>query len=158
VSSLSLWHGDFELGPSCPVTKHQKDLKAFMRAAAAGRRQAEQLHRLFSQNTLKNFREDVAHLVLYPYANPELLYRYARSNGNIMETDVTALLEKVPHPAVVVTSHDDTTTHPEGSRRAAALLPGAELQMIAHGDHLSLFNAGAEVAEIAKSFLAREMC
>jgi len=158
VSSMSLWHGDFELGSGCPITKHQKDLKAFMRAAAAGRRQAEQLHRLFSQNTLKNFHEDVAHLVLYPYANAELLYRYARSNGNIMETDVTPLLANVSQRTVVVTSRDDSTTHPEGSKRVAELLPGAELEVISHGDHLSLFNAGPEVTGIATRFLARDGC
>jgi pimeloyl-ACP methyl ester carboxylesterase len=156
VSSLSLWHGDFELGGGCPITKHQKDLKAFMRGVAAGRRQSEQLHRLFSQNTLKNFREEVAHLVLYPYANAELLYRYAKSNGSIMETDVTPLLAHVPQPTIVVTSEDDGTTHPEGSKRVAELLPRATLEIIAHGDHLSLFNAGAEVTQIATSFLARE--
>ena len=153
VSSLSLWHGDFELGGGCPVTKHQKDLKAFMKGAAAGRRQAEQLHRLFSQNTLKNFREDTAHLVLYPYANAELLYRYAKSNGSIMSTDVTPLLPQVTQPTVVVTSRDDSTTHPEGSMRVAEGLPGAALEVIAHGDHLSLFSAGPEVTEIATRFL-----
>jgi pimeloyl-ACP methyl ester carboxylesterase len=158
VSSMSLWHGDFALGAGCPITKHQKDLKAFMRAAAAGRRQAEQLHRLFSQNTLKNFREDVAYLVLYPYANAELLYRYARSNGSIMDTDVTPWLAAVPQRTVVVTSRDDSTTHPEGSKRVAELLPDAELAVIPHGDHLSLFSAGPEVTEIATRFLARDGC
>jgi len=153
VSSLSLWHGDFELSGGCPVTKHQKDLKAFMKGAAAGRRQAELLHRLFSQNTLKNFREEAAHLVLYPYANAELLYRYAKSNGSIMSADVTPLLAQVTQPTVVVTSRDDSTTHPEGSVRVAQGLPCAALEVIAHGDHLSLFSAGPEVAEIATRFL-----
>lgn len=156
VASLSLWHGDFELGPDCPKTKHQKDLKAFMLAAGTARRQAEQLHKLFSQNTLKNFREDLAHLVLYPYANAELLYRYAKSNGNIMDTNVRPFLANVAQRTVVVTSADDSTTHPEGSKQVAALLPNAVLQVVPHGDHLSLFYAASEVTDIATRFLASD--
>jgi 3-oxoadipate enol-lactonase len=158
VSSLSLWHGDYELGPGCPKTKHQKDMKAFMSAAAMGRPQAEQIHKLFSQNTLKNFSSELAHLVLYPYANAELLYRYGKSNGNIMNTDVTPLLAKVAQPTLVVTSGDDNTAHPEGSKRVAELLPNARLQVVPHGDHLSLFSAAPDVTEIAMRFLALEGC
>jgi len=156
VGSLSLWHGDFELGPGCPKTKHQKDLKAFMQFAAMGRDQADQLHKMFTQNTAKNFRDDWAHVVLYPYANSELLYRYAQSNGNIMDTNVAQLLPRIEQPALVVTSRDDTTTHPDSSRRVAELLPNAYLNVIAHGDHLSLFHAGADITGIALEFLARE--
>jgi 3-oxoadipate enol-lactonase len=156
VCSLSLWHGDFELGPGTPKTKHQKDLKAFMQAAALGRVHADQIHKMFSQNNLKNFRSDWAHVVLYPYANSELLYRYARSNGNIMETNVTPLLPQVIQPTLVVTSQDDTTTHPDGSRRVADLLPNARLEIILHGDHLSLFHAGPDITQIAREFLAQD--
>jgi 3-oxoadipate enol-lactonase len=158
ISSMSLWHGDFELGPGCPKTKHQKDLKAFMSAAGMARPQAQQIYKLFSQNTLQNFSGEWAHIVLYPYANAELLYRYGKLNGSIMSTDVTALLAQVAQPTLVVTSRDDGTTHPEGSKRVAALLPAAQLQVIPHGDHLSLFDAAPDVIEIAERFLAQEGC
>jgi 3-oxoadipate enol-lactonase len=154
VSSLSLWHGDFELGPGCQKTKHQKDLKAFMSAASAGRPLAAQIHKMFSQNASRNFNDDLAYLVLYPYANAELLYRYGKCNGTIMHADVTSLLAKVTQPTLVVTSLDDSTAHPDGSKRVAELLPNAQLQVISHGDHLSLFNVAPEVAEIANRFLA----
>lgn len=156
VGSLSLWHGDYELGPRCPKTKHQKDLKALMAAIAAGRSQAEQIHQLFSRNIVKNFRKDLAHLVLYPYANPDLLFRYGKSNGSIMDTDVTPLLSKVVQPALVVTSHDDNTAHPEGSRYVAECLPRAQLRVEDHGDHLSLFDASSNVTEAAAKFLAAQ--
>jgi 3-oxoadipate enol-lactonase len=158
ISSLSLWHGDFELGPGCPRTKHQKDLKAFMSAAAMGRRQAEQLQKMFVQNTIKGFRGDWAHVVLYPYANAELLYHYARSNGNIMATNVSPLLSQVAQPTLVVTSKDDSTTHPDGSKRVAESLPNAQLEVLPHGDHLSLFYASPEVTTLAASFLADAKC
>jgi len=156
ISSLSLWHGDFELGSGCPKTKHQKDLKSFMLAAGMGRPQAKQIHKLFAENTLQIFRREWAHLVLYPYANSELLYRYGKLNGNIMSTDVTGLLAKVTQPTLVVTSHDDSTTHPAGSKRVAELLRNALLEVMPHGDHLSLFEAGPEITEIATRFLARQ--
>lgn len=156
IASLSLWHGDFELGPGCPKMKHQKDLKAFMQFAALGRVQAGQLHKMFTQNTAKTFRDDWAHVVLYPYANSELLYRYAQANGNIMETNVTPLLPQVVQPALVVTSEDDTTTHPDSSRRVAELLPNARLHVMAHGDHLSVFHAGPDITELALEFLGQE--
>jgi pimeloyl-ACP methyl ester carboxylesterase len=158
VSSLSLWHGDFELGSRCPKTKHQKDLKSFMSVAGMGRPQAGQIHKLFTQNTLKNFRGAWAHIVLYPYANAELLYRYGKLNGNIMSTDVTGLLAKVAQPTLVVTSRDDSTTHPDGSKRVAELLPAALLEVVPHGDHLSLFEAGPDLTELMMRFLAGEGC
>lgn len=156
VMSLSLWHGDYELGPRCPKTKHQKDLKALMTAIAAGKSQAEQIHTMFSHNILKNFRADLAHLILYPYANPDLLFLYGRSNGRIMETDVTPLLSRVTQPALVVTSYDDNTAHPEGSKFVAGCLPHAELRVEDRGDHLSLFDAAPNVTEAAARFLAAQ--
>jgi len=111
---------------------------------------------MFTQNTAKTFRDDWAHVVLYPYANSELLYRYAQANGNIMETNVTPLLPQVVQPALVVTSEDDTTTHPDSSRRVAELLPNARLHVMAHGDHLSVFHAGPDITELALEFLAQE--
>ena len=129
-----------------------------MSVAGMGRPQAGQIHKLFTQNTLKNFRGAWAHIVLYPYANAELLYRYGKLNGNIMSTDVTGLLAKVAQPTLVVTSRDDSTTHPDGSKRVAELLPAALLEVVPHGDHLSLFEAGPDVTELMMRFLAGEGC
>ncbi|MBZ5491933.1 MAG: alpha/beta hydrolase [Acidobacteriia bacterium] len=156
ITSLSLWHGDYELGPHCPKTKHQKDLKALMAAIAAGKSQAENIHKMFSQNILKNFPPDLAHFVLYPYANPDLLFLYGRSNGKIMETDVTPLLSRVTQPVLVVTSRDDNTAHPEGSKFVAGRLPRAQLLVENHGDHLALFDAAPNVTEAAAQFLAAQ--
>lgn len=152
VSSLSLWHGDYELGAACPKTRHQKDLKALMVAASETRSHAEQIHKLFSSNILKNVPQDTAHLTLYPYANPDLLFLYSKCNGKIMQTDITPLLEKISQPALVVTSMDDNTAHPEGSRFVAARLPNARLRVEQHGDHLSLFDAAPHLTETATEF------
>jgi pimeloyl-ACP methyl ester carboxylesterase len=153
VRSLSLWHGDYELGSACPKTKHQKDLQALMAVVASSQLQADQIHQMFSHNILKNFRKDLAHIVLYPYANSQLLHRYGRSNGNIMQTNVSSLLSQVRQPSLVVTSDDDNTAHPAGSMFVAERLANAQLQMERHGDHLSLFDARSHVTEAASRFL-----
>ena len=152
--SLSLWYGDYHLGEGTPKTKHQRDLVQLMAMARGSRKQAASLQKLFADPAmLANVRNDVAHLVLYPYLNGELLYRYSRLNGAIMETDIQPLLERVTAPTLVVTSEDDSTAHPEGSRRVAAGLRAARLHVDAHGDHLSLFDAGPERTVLAQTFI-----
>ncbi|GGP79007.1 alpha/beta fold hydrolase [Saccharothrix coeruleofusca] len=153
VSSLSLWHGDFELGAAAPKTSHQKDLQALMALAARDRASARAVHATLTASMLTGTPPDLAHLVLYPYATPELLFRYCLLNGAIMGTDVGPLLAEVPHPALVVTSRDDRTAHPDGSRHVAERLPGGRLVVLPHGDHLSLFR-GTAVLEIAERFAA----
>jgi 3-oxoadipate enol-lactonase len=153
VRSLSLWHGDYELGSACPKTRHQKDLQELMAVAASSQSQAESLHQVFLFNMPKNLRKDLAHIVLYPYANSQLLHRYGKSNGNIMLTNVSSLLSQVTQPSLVVTSDDDKTAHPAGSRLVAERLPNAYLHMERHGDHLSLFDARSHLTEAASRFL-----
>ena len=156
LRSISLWYGDYDLGESAPRTKHQRELVRLLAMIRAGRKEAASLQRLFRDPaTVAAIRRDVAHLVLYPYADPELLYRYAVLNGAIMETDVRPLLAQIARPSLVVTSEDDGTAHPEGSRRVAETIPGARLHVEPHGDHLTLFDARAELAAIARDFVAQ---
>jgi GNAT superfamily N-acetyltransferase len=79
--------------------------------------------------------------VLYPYTSAELFYRYCRLNGTLARTDVEQYLTSVKQPTLVVTSEDDETAHPQGSRQLAEGLPNAYLRVEAHGDHASLFHA-----------------
>ncbi len=153
VHSLSLWHGDFELGDDAPKTPHQRDVYALLTMAGRSRRSAAGLHQLFRKPaTLARMPEAEAPYLLYPYATPELLYRYGRLNGAIMGTDCRPLLT-VCKPTLVVTSDDDTTAHPSGSVYAAARLEQGRLEVLAHGDHLAAFSAGAERRLLAGSFL-----
>lgn len=157
ISSLSLWHGDYELGQDAPKTQHQRDVQMLMTMAGRGRAQATGLQKMFRRpSVLAKIRADMAHHVMYPYANGELLYRYGRLNGAIMDHDCRSLLERVVQPALVVTSHDDHTAHPEGSRYVAGKLPRAELYMGEHGDHLTLFEAESRLGDLAAAFIARE--
>lgn len=153
VSSLSLWHGDYELGAACPKTNHQHDLKALLGIAGGDRTSAVAMHSVFCRSMLRNPLPDLAHLILYPYATPEWLYRYSRLNGSIMDADVGSLLDKVGCPTLVVTSEDDDKAHPAGSRQAAARLANATLCVEPHGDHISLFNAEPSLKAIASRFL-----
>jgi pimeloyl-ACP methyl ester carboxylesterase len=153
-TSLSLWHGDFELGGAAPKTSHQRNLQALMAMAAGGRVGAAQVHAVLCTALLSSVPPDLAHLVLYPYATPELLLTYCRLNGAIMGYDVRPCLPAVRVPVLVVTSRDDGTAHPDGSRHVAARLPGARLVVTEHGDHLSLFHGTPSTLDLAAGFIA----
>ncbi|HVE95585.1 MAG TPA: alpha/beta fold hydrolase [Pseudonocardiaceae bacterium] len=154
VRSLSLWHGDYELGPDVPKTRHQQDVQSLMLMAGRQRQRAASLHALLRRPaTLENLRADLAHELIYPYANAELLYRYGRLNGAIMTTDCRPLLAGIDLPTLVVSSMVDTTAHPEGSVFVASHIPGARLELLPRGDHLAAFDAAPELIELARAFI-----
>ncbi|MGW1198706.1 alpha/beta fold hydrolase [Streptomyces sp. NPDC002536] len=153
ITSLSLWHGDFELGGEAPKTAHQRDVESLLAMVARGRPQAAAMHRLLSRpGTLAGLRPDIAHYLVHPYATPELLHRYGLLNGAIMSADCRRLLD-APQPALVVTSDRDTTAHPAGSAYVARHLPRADLRVLPDGNHLTAFGAGAELVSLARNFL-----
>jgi pimeloyl-ACP methyl ester carboxylesterase len=154
VSSMSLWHGDFELGPDCPKTSHQRDLKALMLLGAEGRQRASALHDVMCHSISVDLPPNLSYLALYSYATVDLLHLYCRLNASIMSTDVGGLLRLIEQPTLVVTSEDDDTAHPAGSKRVAAELPDSTLYVAPHGDHISLFNAEAELVRLASEFLS----
>jgi len=154
VRSLSLWHGDYELGPDVPKTRHQQDVQSLMVMAGRQRKRATSLHALLRRpTTLDNLRPDLAHELIYPYASAELLYRYGRLNGAIMTTDCRPLLATIVLPTLVVSSMVDTTAHPEGSVFVASHIPGARLELLPRGDHLAAFDAAPELIELARAFV-----
>jgi pimeloyl-ACP methyl ester carboxylesterase len=155
VTSLSLWYGDYNLGPASPRTTHQRDLVDFLAMAGEDRTTAAALRTVFCRSLLSGPVPDLAHLSLYPYAGDELLFRYAKLAGSLMDTDVRPLLDRIAQPALVVTSEDDTKAHPAGSRLAAAGLANATLHVEPHGDHITLFHADPGVTELAARFIAR---
>lgn len=153
ISSLSLWHGAYEFASGSPRTKFQNDLIELMAIAAHSRAAARSVQAAFCQTALTNTPAEVAHLVLYPYANPELFYRYCRLNGTLAGTDVEQYLTEVKQPTLVVTSQDDETAHPQGSRQVAGGLRNARLRVEPHGDHSTLFHAGT-LMQMAADFIA----
>ena len=156
VRSLSLWHGDYELGPEVPKTRHQQDVQSLMLMAGRRRERAASLHTLLRRPaTLENLRADLAHELIYPYASAELLYRYGRLNGAIMTTDCRPLLAGIDLPTLVVSSMVDTTAHPEGSIFVASHISGARLELLPRGDHLAAFDAAPELIELAGAFIDR---
>ncbi len=156
VRSLSLWHGDYELGPDVPKTSHQQDVQSLMRMAGRQRKSAVALHAMLRRPaTLDNLRADLAHELIYPYASAELLYRYGRLNGAIMTTDCRPLLARIDLPALVVSSNADITAHPEGSVFVASRIPGARLEMLPQGDHLAAFDAAPELIKLARAFVSQ---
>ncbi|MFF5985043.1 alpha/beta fold hydrolase [Streptomyces olindensis] len=153
ITSLSLWHGDYELHGEAPKTAHQQDVAALLAMVARGRRQATEMYRLMRRPaTLDGLRPDLAHYLIHPYATPELLYRYGLLNGAIMSADCRRFLV-AGQPALVVTSETDTTAHPAGSKFVAARLPRAELRTMPDGDHLTAFDAGPALVALARDFL-----
>lgn len=157
VTSLSLWHGDYGFADGRPETKHQQGLMDMMSAAATSRGAAAAVHAAFCRVTLTDAPPDVAHLVLYPYANAGLLYRYCRLNREIALTDVQPYLDRVRQSVLVATSRDDDVCHPDGSARVAAGLLDARLRVAEHGDHISLFDADESVLATAREFMTESM-
>ncbi|MGE7437078.1 alpha/beta fold hydrolase [Kitasatospora sp. NPDC001175] len=154
IASLSLWHGDFDLGPGSPKTDHQRNLQALMELAALDRSSAEAIHATLLEAIGGDVPAELAPLVLYPYATVELFARYCELNSAVMGTDLRPELARVTAPALVVTSEDDGTAHPEGSARVAGVLAGARLLIRPHGDHLSLFRGGPDLLGALARFLA----
>ncbi|MFJ8544189.1 alpha/beta fold hydrolase [Streptomyces sp. NPDC093586] len=155
VASLSLWHGDFDLGPEGPKTEHQRNLQALMAMVNEGRAPAAAIHGMLCRTMSGSVPADLAHLVLYPYATVGLFSRYCALNGAIMGTDVRPYVSAVTAPALVVTSTDDSTAHPAGSAWVAEHLDRAESWIRPHGDHLSLFRGAADLLGRTAAFLAR---
>ncbi len=157
IGSISLWHGDFELGSDSLKTIHQRDLEALMTEVALGTVSAESVHATIGQVLLESTPMDLAHLVLYPYASPDLLHRYCQAISVGMRTDVQGYLPRIKQPALVVTSRNDTTAHPAGSLAVARELSGAFLHVAPEGDHLTLFRAAPELVALARDFVSRPL-
>ncbi|MEH0396125.1 alpha/beta fold hydrolase [[Kitasatospora] papulosa] len=153
IDSLSLWHGDWELGDDAPKTTHQRDMESLLAMVARGPKQAAAMHRLLNRpSTLDGLRPDLAHYLVHPYTTPEILYRYGQLNGSLMTTDCRRLLT-ARQPTLVVTSDRDTTAHPAGSVYVARHLPAAELRNLPAGDHLGAFDAQPHLVALAEEFL-----
>jgi 3-oxoadipate enol-lactonase len=154
ISSLSLWHGAYEFASGSPKTKFQQDLIELMAIAANSRAAARSVQTAFYQVALTSTPAELAHFVLYPYTSPELFYRYCRLNVSLASTDVEPYLGKVEQPTLVVTSQDDETAHPQGSRQVAEGVRDARLRVEPHGDHSSLFHADNSLMQVAVDFIA----
>lgn len=157
ISSLSLWHGAYEFASGSLRTKFQNDLIELMAIAAHSRAAARSVQTAFCQVALTNTPAELAHLVLYPYASPELFYQYCRLNGALARTDVEQYLSRVKQPTLVVTSQDDETAHPQGSRQVADGLQNGRLRVEPHGDHASLFHADSALMQVAVDFMAQPL-
>jgi len=155
IRSLSLWHGAYEFASGSLRTRFQNDLIELMAIAVHSRAAARSVQATFCQVAITNTPADLAHLVLYPYTSAELFYRYCRLNGTLARTDVEQYLNRVKQPTLVVTSEDDQTAHPQGSRQVAAGLPNASLRVQPHGDHSYLFHPNDTLMQVAANFMAQ---
>ena len=157
VGSVSAWHADLELGPDVPKSDQQENLRAVLDVAGESRDTAAWLRGRLTSGPMTGVPEEVGPLVVRPYATPELFYRYARLTAAGMRHDSRpAAAALAGTPCLVVTSEDDATTHPAGSRRLAELVPGARLVTSPHGTgtHLDAFRASADHVAALRSFLA----
>ncbi|WP_405847046.1 alpha/beta fold hydrolase [Streptomyces sp. NBC_01518] len=154
VASISLWHGDFDLGADSPKTSHQRNLQALMEIAAENRRSAAMVHATVPRNATADLPADLTELVVHPFLDAETFYRYSLLNGALMAEDIRTALPRIEAPTLIVTSEDDRTAHPAGSRAVAAALPGSRLHVAPAGDHLSVFAAEDALTTVAAEFLA----
>ncbi|KVV35727.1 alpha/beta hydrolase [Burkholderia ubonensis] len=153
--SLNLWYGDYNLSDDALRTMHQRNYAWLMEAAAQGRDVAQDLQRRFADpSTLVTVPAEIAHAALYPYANAELMYQYAKLSDALNKVDALALLPRVSVPTMVVAGDDDEIAHCGGSVFAAGRIPGARLEVEVGGSHPKLFRASPVSAARALKFLA----
>jgi len=153
VSSLSLWHADLELGDEAAKTDQQINLRALLDLAGESRDTAAWLREKLTSGPMTGVPERIGPLVVRPYATTELFYRYAKLTGAAMHWDSRQTAARVNQPCLVVTSEDDDTAHPAGSRRLAEIVPGAQLVVAGHGTHLDAFRATAGRLSCLTTFL-----
>jgi 3-oxoadipate enol-lactonase len=155
VSSLSLWYGDYNLADDSLRTRHQQHHAWLMESVAQDRAMATDLQRMFTdQATLVTVPAQIAHAALYPYANAELMYRYARLNDALNKAGMLGRLPKVAVPTLVVTGDADETTHRGGSEFVGQRIAGARLEVEAGGSHPMFFSMPAASKELALEFFA----
>jgi 3-oxoadipate enol-lactonase len=153
VRTLSLWHGDYWLGKESPLTQHQENLKSLLDFASRDGASAAVMQSSFSKVPLSKGFEHLSQFLLYPYANADLLYSYARLNGALMNEDVSHLLPAIHQPTLIVTSSDDTTAHPGASQIVAASIPNSQLITRTSGSHLDLFVPNEDFQKLALDFI-----
>jgi 3-oxoadipate enol-lactonase len=154
VASLSLWHADLELGGETAKTDHQVNLRALLDLAGESRDTAAWLREKLASGPMTGVPKGIGPLVVRPYATTELFYRYAKLTGATMHWDSRQTAAGVSQPCLVVTSEDDDTAHPAGSRRLAEIVPGSRLVAAEHGSHLDAFRATPGQVSCLTSFLA----
>jgi pimeloyl-ACP methyl ester carboxylesterase len=150
LAGMSLWYGDYNFNDSSLQTDYQRNLQWMMETAGGGRESAQIVHDLFNDKAmLKSLNKRHAAAILCPYADVDSLWRYALLNGAIMAADVAAIAAELAMFISVISSENDRTAHPGGSRRLAELLVNSRLYMEQDGDHLSFFEAGPHTRAIA---------
>jgi pimeloyl-ACP methyl ester carboxylesterase len=154
VSSLSLWHAALDLGGEAEKTGHQINLRELLDLGGESRDTAAWLREKLTSGPMSGVPDGIGPLVVRPYATPELFYRYARLSGATMRWDSRQPAADAKQPCLVVTSEDDQTAHPAGSRRLAEIVAGARLVVAGHGTHLDAFRATTEQVATLTSFLA----
>lgn len=154
VASLSLWHADLELGGDAEKTDHQVNLRALLDLGGESRDTAAWLREKLTSGPMTGVPERIGPLVVRPYATTELFYRYAKLTAATMHWDSRPSAAGMSQPCLVVTSEDDDTAHPAGSRRLAEIVPGARLVVAERGTHLDAFRATPEQVCSLTSFLA----
>jgi pimeloyl-ACP methyl ester carboxylesterase len=154
IRSLSLWHADLELGGEAVQTDHQVNLRALVDLAGESRDTAAWLREKLISGPMTGVPERLGPLVVRPYATAELFYRYAKLTAATVHWDCRPTAARLHQPGLIVTSGDDRTTHPDGSRRLAEIMPAARLVVAEHGNHLDAFCATDEQVGCLRSFLA----
>lgn len=159
VTSLALLHGSFMLKGS-ELTKFQKNMKLLMPKVAGSRGTARMMFNMVFSQEQRSFmfswadqmlkrkveqmmgQTDPAyqHLIAMPTRGVEEVYRYARMVTRFVDDAPETWLGRIQAPTLMVTAHGDTTAHPDGTCKAARLVPGAVLEIAQEGDHFTFYS------------------
>lgn len=136
VASITICHGDFFFGPDTQRTPFQLQFQGLLREVTSSAARARSLYEMFLDPSLHySVPTPLAPFVLLPYADLELLRRYAGINYALMVYDSTPAAAAVTCPTLLVTSRSDRMTHPAASYQAQRLIRGSRLWERDAGNH-----------------------
>jgi 3-oxoadipate enol-lactonase len=156
TESLCILNGSFALGTGYPATDHEVYVAKMWASITRGRRRAARYHHMFcGPGGSAAFASPYAHLILLPYANPEILFRYATllQALEVLGPRILEVVESIQSRTLVIASELDEFAHPEAARVVTEHVPNVEYYLRRGHDHLSLFTRQLELTEIWKPFM-----
>ncbi|MEM9522902.1 MAG: alpha/beta hydrolase [Pseudomonadota bacterium] len=155
VERLALVCGEFMLEPAqCPRSSFQQEVDRLLPLAAQGLDLAEMLsEKLSVGRNPSDERSDFEAKLAEPFTTGKHLHRHGLNYIGYRQVDFPALAETVPHPTLLISTHDDQQVFSESSRLIGAALPNLRDHRTFPGDHYEILRADNALTDAVVDFL-----
>jgi hypothetical protein len=159
VISSSMWHGDYNWRDKNKLTFVQTNFMQMMEIAK-GLDDVSSLRSIMcSPKSLKKLLNDytieMLPNVMYPYISDRIFSNFIKLSNNLLALDLSINIDKIEQRVLIVTSNDDQTAHPEGSKELNTILENSELYVRSKGSHISFFDAPNELVNVFYDFFIK---